>query len=223
MSFEIVGLGRLLNAMYASKAQRTSMLREDLRGERKKAAGFVGGSGGDFYAPFWADAKRHVAGDLDLRRATADRIASNEKSRRRLYPQLKDGFLLWWEQKRRLRNEPFRIIENNVRARYEAAGLGTVKVENTLAITIGDDGHRIFYPYFCEDPALSEEAARLGLWVMEQCIKGYALKDMRLLDVIKGRSFSTLDMPLSGNEEALFLRKYSELLSEWRTLRAEYE
>jgi hypothetical protein len=135
---------------------------------------------------------------------------------------LRDGFLLWWEEKRRLRNVPFKVIETNVKARYEAPGLGTVKIENTLSITVGDDGHRILYPYFCEDPELSDEAARLGLWVMSQCIKSYPAKNMRLLDVIKGRSFSNLDTPLVGNEEALFLKHYGEILTEWHVLRAEY-
>jgi hypothetical protein len=136
---------------------------------------------------------------------------------------LKDGFLLWWEEKRRLRNVPFKVIEDNVKARYDAPGLGTVKVENTLSITVGDDGHRILYPYFCEDPGLSNEAARLGLWVMSQCSTGYSTKDMRLLDVIQGRSFSDLDTPLTGNEETLFHKRYGELLKEWHTLRDEYE
>jgi hypothetical protein len=135
---------------------------------------------------------------------------------------LRDGFLLWWEEKRRLRNVPFKVIETKVKARYEAPGLGTMKVENILSITVGDDGHRIVYPYFYEDPALSSEAARLGLWVMSQCIEGYTADNMRLLDVIKGRSFSDLDTPLIGNEEALFLKNYKDLLQEWQALRAEY-
>jgi hypothetical protein len=222
MSFELVGLGKLLNAMYASKAQRIALMRNDIRGEIRKEGTPTIDKGGDFYVPFWADAKSHVSGDLDLRLATMDRIASNG-GRKRLYEMLRDGFLLWWEEKRRLRNVSFTVIEGSVKARYEAPGLGTIKVENTLSITVGDDGHRILYPYFCEDPALSEEAARLGLWVMSQCITGYSTKDMRLLDVIKGRSFSDLDTPLIGNEETLFLKRYSEVLKEWRTLRNEYE
>lgn len=222
MSFELIGLGKLLNAMYATKAQRISMMRSDIRGEIKKEKKLGIDKGGDFYGPFWADAKSHVSGDLDLRVVTIDRIAKN-KGRRRLYEMLRDGFLLWWEEKRRLRNVPFKVIESNVKARYEASGLGIIKVENTLSITVGDDGHRILYPYFCEDPPLSNEAARLGLWVMSQCIAGYSMKDMRLLDVIQGRSFSDVDTPLTGNEEALFLKRYSELLKEWHTLRDEYE
>lgn len=221
MSFHLIGLGKLLNAMYASDAQRTKLLRTDIRSGIKKANGTSTDTGGDFYGPFWADAKRHVAGELDLRTVTTQRAAGN-KTRERLYPLLCDGFLLWWEEKRRLRNVPFSVINTSVKARYEAPGLGTVKVENTLAFTVGEDGHRILYPYFCEDPALSDEAARLGLWAMSQCIKGYALKDLRLLDVLEGRSFSVLDTPLIGNEETFFLQMYAFVLEEWQKLRAEY-
>jgi hypothetical protein len=222
VSFEMIGLGKLLNAMYASNAQRISMMRSDIRNEiaKENESGF--GKGGDFYGPFWADAKDHVSGNLDLRLATEERVASN-KGRKRLYEMLRNGFLLWWEEKRRLRNVPFRIIERSVKARYEAPGLGSVKVENILAITVGDDGHRILYPYFFEDPVLSDEAARLGLWVMSQCITGYGTSDMRLLDVIRGQSFSDTDTPLIGNEDAIFLKRYAELLAEWRTLKAEYD
>ncbi|WP_421933364.1 hypothetical protein [Phenylobacterium sp.] len=221
MSFHLIGLGKLLNAMYASDAQRTTLLRTDIRSGIKKASGSSTEKGGDFYGPFWADAKRHVAGELDLRTVTSQRAAGN-KTRERLYPLLCDGFLLWWEEKRRLRNVPFSVINTSVKARYDALGLGTVKVENTLSFTVGEDGHRILYPYFCEDPALSDEAARLGLWAMSQCIKGYALKDLRLLDVLEGRSFSVLDTPLIGNEETFFLQKYAFVLEEWQKLRAEY-
>jgi hypothetical protein len=93
---------------------------------------------------------------------------------------------------------------------------------NTLSITVGDTGHRIIYPYVCEDPGLCDEAARLGLWLMSKSIKRYALQDMRLLDIIRGRSFSTLDTPLAGNDEKLFAEKYKALVSEWNALRAEY-
>ncbi|HYG27378.1 MAG TPA: hypothetical protein VD906_10765 [Caulobacteraceae bacterium] len=222
MSFESIGLGKILIAMYATNSDRIRMLRTDIRYEIKKAKGLGNGEGGDFYVPFWSDAKKHVAGELDLRDATAGRIASNEGSRGRLYPKMRDGFLEWWEEKRRLRNVPFTLINGSIKARLEVAGLGTIKVENTLAITIGDDGHRIIYPYFCDDPALSDEAARLGLWVMSQCIKGYSLKDMRVLDVIAGRTFSEAETPLVGNEGELFASKYAAILGEWNVLKATY-
>ncbi|MCD7111835.1 hypothetical protein LRX75_22670 [Rhizobium sp. DKSPLA3] len=222
MSLEVVGLGKLLQTAYADKALQKRILRIDLNSERKKAAGHKGGSGPDFYMPFWADAKQHVMGNLDLNAATAERIAANPR-RTRLYNLLKQNFLMWWEQKRRLRNEPFSIIQENLKARFEVPGRGTLKVENTLAITIGEDGHRIFYPYFCEEPALSGEAARLGLWVMSQSIKRYDLQDMRMLDVIRGKSFSTIDTPLLGNEETLLNQKYGEVIDAWKALRPDYD
>ncbi|MGH1559900.1 hypothetical protein ACRAWD_23880 [Caulobacter segnis] len=97
-----------------------------------------------------------------------------------------------------------------------------MKVENTLSITVGDDGHRVIYPYFIEDPVLSDEAARLGLWVMSRCIAMYDVKQMRILDVIRGRTFSVLDTPLVGDEEAIFRKHYAALLEDWWSLRAKY-
>ncbi|WP_427024855.1 hypothetical protein ACP4J4_02650 [Aureimonas ureilytica] len=91
-----------------------------------------------------------------------------------------------------------------------------------MSITVGDDGHRIIYPYFCEDPTLSEEGARIGLWLMSSCINGYAIADMRILDVIAGRSFSTIDTPLNGDEENTFRNRYQIVLDEWRALRDDY-
>lgn len=220
----MIGLGKLLRTLYAEKSARRGLLREDIRQEIRKAnpVSTARKKGGDFYVGFWADARNHVAGKIDLRLATEDRIEAHKRNRERLFPKLRDGFLLWWEEKRRLRNVPFTVIPDNVRARFEVEGLGTIKVENTLAFTVGDDGHRIVYPYLCENPALSEEAARVGLWIMQQCIEGYAPQDVRLLDVLRGRSFSILETPLLGDEEALFHFKYEALLSEWDELRKEY-
>lgn len=221
MSFQEIGLGKLLKSMIVPAPERRRMLREDVGYVLGKLAGSASESGGDFYGPFWADAKRHVAGDLDLRQATEERIAANKVSRQRLYPQLNDGFLGWWEQKRRQRNESFRVIEGIVKARYPVPGLGIVKVDNTMAITVGLNGHRIIYPYFYLDVALTEEAARIGLWVMSQCVKGYDLQDMRVLDVFRGRSFSIIDTPLASNEEAQMARRYAALLDQWQEIRNE--
>lgn len=221
MSLERIGLAKVLVLFQASDPQRRRMLREDIRSEIRRESGLGSGSGGDFYVPFWADAKRHVAGEADLRAATHARIASNDR-RSRLYEMLANGFLTWWEERRRLRNEPFTIHEEPLRARYEALGLGTIKVENTLSITVVGDGRRVIYPYFCEDPELSQEAARIGLWLMSECFAEYAPEQMRILDVIAGRSFSVLDTPLMGDEEEQFLMRYADLLGQWRALRTEY-
>lgn len=221
MSFELIGVGKLLRAMYASRAQQTRLLRDDIRSTIRRERGVPPGDGGDFYVPFWADAKRHVRGEADLEELTDVRIESN-RGRARLYELLADGFLAWWRERRRLRNERFTVNNENIRARFDVEGLGTVKVENTLSITVGDDGHRVIYPYFIEDPALSEEAARLGLWVMSRCITGYEVEQMRILDVIRGRTFSVLDTPLTGDEGRIFRERYEALLREWQRLRTEY-
>lgn len=224
MSFQVIGLGKLLRAMYADKSARRTMLLSDIRQTLKKEKPVSGKKkgGGDFYVGFWADARNHVSGDVDLRHATDKRIKAHEKNRKRLFPLLRDGFLLWWEEKRRLRNVPFTVIPDSVKARFEVDQVGVIKVENTLAFTIGDDGHRIVYPYLCEDPVLSDEAARVGLWVMHQCIEGYAPVDMRVLDVFRGRSYSILETPLIGNEEQLLRAGYGSLVSEWDELRKNY-
>lgn len=222
MSFELIGLGKLLRAMYADRSERTRLLREDIRNTLRRERGEPQGDGGDFYGPFWADAKRHVRGLSDLREITQQRVESN-RGRRRLYELLEVGFLSWWEERRRFRNEPFTIGADAVRARLNCDGLGVVKVENTLSITVGDDGLRIVYPYFPERPELSDEAARLGLWVMSKALAPQDVEGMRILDVIRGRTFSVLDTPMTGDEERIFRERYEQLLEDWQRLRADYE
>ncbi|MGH1559899.1 hypothetical protein ACRAWD_23875 [Caulobacter segnis] len=106
---------KLLRAMYAKSPERTRLLREDIRRTIKKESGVAKpkGKGGDFYVPFWADAKQHVRGKLDLRKQAQERIDAN-KGRARLYDLLTKGFLSWWEERRRLRNEPFTVLEDNI-------------------------------------------------------------------------------------------------------------
>jgi hypothetical protein len=218
MSFAEIGLGKLLKAFYADPATRRRMLLDDIRKEIRKASAVRVGTGGDFYGPFWADAKAHVSGRLNLRLATAGRILEND-GRSRLYTMLEAGFLLWWEEKRRQRNEQFTIIESTVKARINLPNLGTIKIENTLCFTVGLDAHRIVYPYFSDEVVLPEEGARIGLWIMSKGIDQFSLRDMRILDLIQARSFSVADTPLTGNEESIFASKYAETLTEWNTLR----
>ncbi len=78
MPLEAIHLKKLLCFFDAPQAQRKAMLREDIRREIAKANG-VTASGGDFHVPFWADAKRHVLGKVDLEDQTNIRIASNER------------------------------------------------------------------------------------------------------------------------------------------------
>ena len=220
MSLEKIHLRKLLQIFDADPAQRKSLLRADIRSEIAKKAG-PGEDGGDFHVAFWADAKRHAAGELDLREQAKLRVAAS-KNRFRLYPMLADGFLIWWDEKRRWRNEPLNVIPQGVSDRYDASGLGQIKIENLLAVDAEGSFRRIIYPYFSERPILTAESARLGLWVMSQCFKGYSLDEMRILDVLRGASFASVDYPFIGNEEALFLSQYEAVLGQWHELWKEY-
>lgn len=221
MAFDEIGLSKLLNAMQGTPAQQTKLLREDIRREIQKKIASSEGGGGDFYGPFWADVKRHVAGEHDLRQATPARIANNYR-RERLYPLLQAGFLRWWDTERALHPGPVKVVEASVKGRHEIEGCGTVKVENTLAYTFAGGPRTVVQAYFCEDPSLSAAAARLGLWLMSQCIKTCSISQLRLLDVLEGRSFSIVEAPLQGDEEDVFRLRYSALSQARHQLKAEY-
>lgn len=222
MSLERIHLRKLLTLIYLPKAQRISALRSDIRDSIKKDNGFKS-NGGDFHVPFWTDAKMHAAGNGDLTLLTQERIDANKRSRWRLYPPLAKGFLTWWNEKRRWINEPFQILEQSVKAQFVVEPLGcVVKVENLLSVQIGDSSHRLVYPYFSEEPELSEEAVRIGLWLMAKALHYFEVTSFRILDVLRSESFGTLDYPLHGDEEALFLREYKLLLDDWQTLRKDY-
>ena len=221
MSIENISLRKLMQLMLASERRRTSLLRANITESIRREINGPSEGGGDFHSPFWADVKAYASGSVDLREASAARIQANE-GRARLYPELTEGFLDWWLERRRRRNEPFTIIEQNIRGRLELLGLGVVKIENNLAFEIGEDERRVVYPYFCEEPEMNEAVARLGLWAMETAIPDYAIEHMRILDVIRGRSFSVLETPITGREEEEFRANYQALLDRWRELRGEY-
>lgn len=216
-----INLRKLLQLFYASPSQRRALLRSDIRQERDKKLGRKG-TGGDFFGPFWADAKDHVAGTLELRTQVPVRMTEG-KGRKRLYPLLRDGFLSWWDEKRRWRNEEYVPILQSVNAQFMLPELDCIiKVENLLALSISDDTNKIIYPYFSEKPILSSEAARIALWLLGESLEPYIVGDMRILDVLRAKSYATIDCPLQGNERQIFLTKYKEILDEWDILNREY-
>jgi len=220
MSIKKIHLRKLLKYFYLPDRARKALLRDDIRSQIRKEAGYDAG-GGDFHTPFWTDAKAHVEGRLDLRTQMKLRVEGN-KRRERLYPLLAEGFLGWWNEKRRWRNENFEIIGEGVFARLPIPELGcSVKIENLVAAKIGDKTNRIIYPYFAEEPVLGNEAARLGLWAMSEALD-YQREDFRILDVLRGASFAPRDVPYAGDERTLFLQKYKSLIKEWELLRNEY-
>lgn len=218
MSLEKIHLRTLLRIFYANERLRRRLLLTDIRTELSKEAK-EGGDGGDFHGPFWADARKHVLGIGDLHELTRVRIERNRR-RQNLYPRLRDGFLGWWNEKRRWRNEPFAELNEKLSAKYMFEKLdAVVKVENLLGLIGGDGSKRLIYPYFSDEPILPTEGARLGLWLMTKTFPHHQPEDLRILDVLRGSSFGIGDLPLQGNEQAIFATRYEAALVQWNSLK----
>jgi hypothetical protein len=216
MAIGRVHLRKLLKLFMMKQNLRSTSIRADAKDVMRKQEGMTEG-GGDFHVPFWSDAKAHAAGRLELHLATAHQIDKNWR-RKNLYPRLQDGFLLWWNEKRRWINEGISELPKTVKSTFGFADIGgVVKVENLLSLQIGDERFRYVYPDFSERPALTPEYAQLGLWLMSKALPEHRIEDMRILDVIRGEAYSIDKYPLSGNEEAVFTDRYRVILSEWRT------
>jgi len=221
MALERIHLRKLLKILFLDSSAKRAAIRSDIRGDIASAAG-LDSSGGDFYGPFWSDAKTYVFGGPDLRAVTDDRIKANP-NRINLYPQLRDGFLLWWNERRRWTNKPFSPGQS-IKARLYFSDLeATVKIDNILSVRDGLADERFVYPYFAPDPTLSEEAARLGLWLLIKALPKIEPDEFRILDVIRGQTFSLDRTPLIGNEEKEFHQRYLELINQRNVLKREYE
>lgn len=221
MALDRIHLRKLLKIIFLEPNKRRSAVRADIREELAKEAGRES-SGGDFYAPFWADAKSHVFGSGDLHDLVEARMEANVR-RTNLYPRLRDGFLLWWNERRRWTNEPFRP-GRSLKVHFPFPGLdATVKIDSILSVRDGLDAEHAVYPYFAPEPLLSDAAARLGLWLLTRALPTVSPDEIRILDVIRGRTFPLDRTPLRGDEEDEFRRRYSELLRQREVLRREYD
>ncbi|WP_417611263.1 hypothetical protein [Parasphingorhabdus sp.] len=221
MSIRNIPLRKLLQLMYADDRLRTSKLREDIRNTIARDSGIESG-GPDFYSPFWYSAKNHVFGTNDLHTDVEEHIATNYR-RARLYPRLRDGFLLWWNERRRWTNEPF-VPADALSGVYPNEALDvTVKVNNILSVRDGTEEEHFMYPYFCPEPVLSLEAARIGLWIMRNTFPNVPEDDLRILDVIRGENYSIGRVQMLGDEQRIFEARFQWLLNEWDRLRLEYD
>jgi hypothetical protein len=222
VSLQIIHLRKILKIMYLQGPQRVSALRADIRDDITRESGEDGSSGGDFYGPFWRDAKDHVFGITDLREQTAVRIESNG-GRANLYRQLCDGFLVWWNERRRWTNEPFQPAGAK-KAVCRLPGIdANIKLANILSVRDGRHEDRLVYPYWFPNPPLNDESARLGLWALSQAFPEVDPVQFRILDVILGQTYSFERNPLRGDEAELFRRRHAAALAEWQTLRQEYD
>lgn len=221
MSVLDIPLRKVLQLFYASEPLRITLLKEDIRLDRKKEEGGNRSKGGDFYLPFWSDVKKHIAGDADLSQMTSDRIRSNKRYRR-LYPLLKDGIVELLNAKLRWSNEPVRIVPKRIHGNLQLADLGgTIRIRDALHARVRGEYTRVVYPYFSEDPALSEEGGRLGLWAMQQALADVDPNDARIIDPLRRTFFSPQTTPLSGNEGSVFREKYASVITDWERLKVE--
>lgn len=221
MALENIHLRKLLKIAFLEPNERRSALRAEIREDLRREAGDDAG-GGDFYTPFWADAKAHVFGASDLNQATDDRIIANAR-RQNLYPQLRDGFLYWWNEKRRWTNTPFKPGKNH-KSRFRFPGLdATVKVENVLSVIDGVGDEYVVYSYFSPEPRLTNESARLGLGLLTQALPEIPQSQLRILDIIRGNTFSIERNPFAGDEEIEFQSRFARLIRERDELRREYD
>lgn len=214
MSLNVIHLRKLLKFCSLNDERARSALRREAYEDMRRLENPTEG-GGDFHAPFWRDAKNHVCHGMSLEDATEIRVERNYR-RGRLYPLMKDAFLDWWLEMQRSTNETLRPVEENVHARQVFEDLGiTVKVDNLLSLQLGHDRHRLIYPYFSEEPAISETWARVGLWMIGETLSDWDVDDAVLLDLHRRRSFSTSTHQLRGNEQALLQRRVHDLREMW--------
>lgn len=222
MSLHSIHLRKIIKIMYLQGQPRVSALREDIRDEIARARDGAPEGGGDFYGPFWRDAKDHVFGFSDLRDQTDLRIAANQR-RANLYRRLRDGFLEWWNERRRWTNEPFRPADA-IRTIQRLRGVDAdVKFANILSVRDGQDDDHFVYPYWFPEPSLTDESARLCLWALTQAFPQVNAAEFRLLDVIRGQTYSLERSPLRGDEPEIFRRRHAAALRDWRSLREEYD
>lgn len=221
MSVLDIPLRKALQLFYAPPPLRRSILKDDIRLDRKKEAGGNRTQGGDFHVPFWSDVKKHISGNGDLAQLTDARIKANGRFER-LYPLLKDGILELLSAKLRWSNELVEITPQSVHGNLRIEDLsGTIRIRDALHAKVRGEYTRVVYPYFSEEPALSEEGGRLGLWVMQHALTNLDADDMRVIDPLRKTFFSPQTTPLQGDEETVFRERYRSLIGEWEQLKHE--
>jgi hypothetical protein len=221
MTIKVINLNKLLKLFALPENKLISELRDDLRGERDKLLKKSSG-GGHFHHPWWDAAKDHAVGLCDLAEQT-EVLIEIAGGRKRLYRLLTKSYLQWLDRLRRSTNRPIGWVEEKIHTHYTVPGMDlTVKVDNLLALKVGEDHHRLVYPYFTEEPTLSEKWARVGLWLLRNALSEFDITEMEILDILRARSFSGGAVFLKGDEEALFARRYGEIASLWHELRPTY-
>lgn len=210
MSLEKIHLRKLLKFLFLPEKNQISEIKKDINQDKKKESDNKN-TGGDFYVPFWSDAKNHVFNLVDIHDSTKLRVESNIR-RNRLYVQLERGFLDWWNQYRSNTNEPFQQGDD-INSHFHILDVNLIiKIDNFLSFVDRNSKKHFVYPYFAEKPKLNDDSARIGLWIITSAFSDIPPDEISILDVLGGLSFSLLDNYLIGNEEDEFKKRYNDLL-----------
>jgi hypothetical protein len=219
MALDRLSLSRFLELLQLPHARRLRAIERDARRsvyEEKYGKG--SSDGGDFYGPFWADAKRSVVDEVfDLAEATDERIASN-KSRRRLYPILRTGFEAGWTTLRDSRPiaSTLRLIPKLAVTVKGSEAEDHLRATSVLAVQDPDKILHITYPYFSKDQRLGQRHARLGLSILKQGFAPAKPRTVAILDVLRGKSFVAEDIGSDDSGKDELIDRYDAVMREWR-------
>ncbi|MFC4349597.1 hypothetical protein ACFO5Q_17235 [Kordiimonas lipolytica] len=218
MSLHEARLSKIIKIAYAdAKLSRKEIFNDVsacIRKEQNPESG--SGGGGDFHGVLWAAFKECIfEQDVEGFDQMVAALISGNSRRKRLFPQLADGLKSWGLLKRRWMNEEIKRIKNPVGTVILEGQDIAFKVNNVLALEIVGKGNRYIYPYFSEKPALNDEAARVALWQLHCALPHVHLDEIRILDVMRGKSYSTVEVPLVGDEHDIFAHQVAEIFQLW--------
>ncbi|MBK68057.1 MAG: hypothetical protein CMP22_08015 [Rickettsiales bacterium] len=208
MAVDTMNINKLVRWFYFSDKTLRAELLKDIRQDRLKESGEKS-SGGDFYTPFWADTRKHILGEADLVELTAERIKKNAR-RKDIYTKLQQGVIEIWH---RGHNLDVRLLDRSIKGKCKFDNIGlTVKANNILALLLEGE-ERIVYPYWFPEPKLSDEGARICLYLLSKTLKDHDINNIRVFDVIRAEYYSLGLVPLQGDEIDLIEANYKRIIS----------
>ncbi|WCL55546.1 hypothetical protein [Gimibacter soli] len=218
MSLHTARLSKIIKIAYTDEKLARRDIHADVADhiQKGKVTDKSSGGGGDFHSELWARFKdcifEHDAEGFDL--IVTALIKANSR-RKRLFPLLAAGLKSWGLEKRRWMNEEIKRIKSPTGTVDLNSPDLSFKVNNILALEIVGQSNRYIYPYFSAEPALSDEAARVALWQIHKALPHVKLEEVRILDVLRGRSFSVSDVPFLGDEQSLFEHHVTNIMKRW--------
>lgn len=217
MALNNVSLNKLLKMFPRPLSVRQRIIRRDAMDAVLKEKKLENEDGGNFYGEFWCDAKEFVLRGRDLTHLVRNRIRAS-RSKRRLYPQLRDGFLRWYAANFSGSTPAEREeIEKAFGRCSTLAPEGSVRVHGLLAWKESDGSSYLVYPYFDKDHALGTRTARLGRWTMANALADHDPTSMTILDVLRGEAYDNDNCPLTGDEEDVLSERYAGFIREWES------